>query len=103
MSSIVGERHFGRHFKRLFGRGLLRVKNCRETVGSQFLPRGIKMSRKALWAFMFLWGGMRDMIEAIPGKFQVEPPKAFGEESLKIGRWIGTVMFRRKRDNGKKD
>ena len=49
MSSTVGERQFGRHFKRQFGRGYLRVKNCRETVGSQFLPRGIKMSRRALW------------------------------------------------------
>ena len=49
MSSIVGERQFGRHFKRQFGRGQLRVKNWRETVGSQFLPRGIKMSRRALW------------------------------------------------------
>ena len=28
----------------------MRVKNCRETVGSQFLPRGIKMPRRALWA-----------------------------------------------------
>ena len=27
----------------------MRVKNCRETVASQFLPRGIKMSRRALW------------------------------------------------------
>ena len=27
----------------------MRVKNCRATVGSQFLPRGIKMSRRALW------------------------------------------------------
>ena len=36
MSSIVGERQFGRHFKRQFGWGQLRVKNCRETVGSQF-------------------------------------------------------------------
>ena len=26
----------------------MRVKNWRKTVGSQFLPRGIKMSRKAL-------------------------------------------------------
>ena len=49
MSCIVGERQFGRHFKRQFGRGQLRVKNCRETVGSHFLPRGIKMSRRALW------------------------------------------------------
>ena len=30
--------------------GILRDKNCRETVGSQFLPRGIKMPRRALWA-----------------------------------------------------
>ena len=44
MSSIVGERQFGRHFKRQFGRGYLRVKNCRETVG--IMPRGIKMSRR---------------------------------------------------------
>ena len=47
--SLVGERQFGRHFKRQFGWGLLRVKNCRGTVGSQFLPRGIKMARRALW------------------------------------------------------
>ena len=26
-----------------------RVKNCCETVGSQFLPRDIKVSRRALW------------------------------------------------------
>ena len=49
MSSIVGERQFRRHFKRQFGRGQSRVKNCRETVGGQFLPRGIKISRRALW------------------------------------------------------
>ena len=54
MSSTVGERQFGRHFKRQFERGYLRVKNCRETVGSQFLPRGIKMSRRALWVFLRL-------------------------------------------------
>ena len=30
----------------------MRVKNCRETVGSQFLPRGIKMSRRALWVLV---------------------------------------------------
>ena len=34
--SLVGERQFGRHSRRLFGRGSLRVKNCRETVGRQF-------------------------------------------------------------------
>ena len=28
----------------------MRVKNCRKTVGNQFLPRGIEISRKALWA-----------------------------------------------------
>ena len=27
----------------------MRVKNCLETVGRQFLPRDIKMSRRALW------------------------------------------------------
>ena len=46
---LWGRGKFGRHFKRQFGRGYLRVKNCRDTVGSQFLPRGIKMSRRALW------------------------------------------------------
>ena len=53
MSSRVGERPFGRHFKRQFGRGQSRVKNCRETVGSQFLPRDIQMSRTALWDTVF--------------------------------------------------
>ena len=52
MSSTVGERQFRRHFKRQFGRGQLRVKNCCKTVGSQFLPRGIKMPRRALWVFV---------------------------------------------------
>ena len=28
----------------------MRVKNCRETVGSQFLPRDINLSCRALWA-----------------------------------------------------
>ena len=28
------------------------------------------------------------------------PQRQFGEEASKIGRWIGTVMFRRKKDNG---
>ena len=40
-SPLRGERQFGRHFKRQFGRGQLRVKKCRETVGSQILPRDI--------------------------------------------------------------
>ena len=50
MPSLVGERQSWRHFRRQFGRGSLRVKNCRKTVGSQFLPRDIKVSRRALWA-----------------------------------------------------
>ena len=50
MPSLVGERQCWRHFRRQFGRGQLRVKNCRETVASQFLPRDIKVSRRALWA-----------------------------------------------------
>ena len=48
--SLVGERQFARHCRRQFGRGQLRVKNCLETAGRQFLPRDIKMSRRALWA-----------------------------------------------------
>ena len=48
--SLVGERRFGRHFKSsIWSWGELRVKNCRETVGSQFLPRGILMPRRAFW------------------------------------------------------
>ena len=43
MPSLVGERPFWRHFRRHFGRGYLRVKDCRETVGSQFLLRDIKI------------------------------------------------------------
>ena len=39
MTSLVGERQFGRHFRRQFGRGYLRVKNCLETVERQFLPQ----------------------------------------------------------------
>ena len=54
MPSRVGERQFGRHFRRQYGRGQLRVKNCLETVGRQILPRGIKMSRRALWAEIIL-------------------------------------------------
>ena len=27
-------------------------QNCRETVGSRFLPRRIKMSRRALWEYL---------------------------------------------------
>ena len=34
--TLVGERQFGRLFRRQFGRGKLRVKNCHETVGRQF-------------------------------------------------------------------
>ena len=49
IASLVGERQFGVTFKRQFGRGELRAKSCRETVGSQFLPQDIKMSRRALW------------------------------------------------------
>ena len=49
LRALVGDRQFGRHLKRQFGRGWLRVKNCRETAGSQLLPRGIKMSRRPLW------------------------------------------------------
>ena len=48
-ASLVGERQFGRRFRRQFGRGYLRVKNCPETVGRQFLPRDINLSRRALW------------------------------------------------------
>ena len=40
-----GKRQFGRHVKRQFGRDELQVKNCRDTVGSQFLPRGIENLR----------------------------------------------------------
>ena len=47
--SLVGERQFWKHFRRQFGREQSRVKNCRETAGSQFLPRDIKVSRRALW------------------------------------------------------
>ena len=47
--SLRVERQFGRHFKRQFGRGYLRVKNCRETVESQFLPRGTEISRRTIW------------------------------------------------------
>ena len=46
MPSLVGKRQFWRHFGRQFGRGHLRVKNCRKTVGSQLLPRDIKVSRR---------------------------------------------------------
>ena len=49
MPCPVAERQFWRHFRRQFGRGQLRVENCRETVGSQLLPRDIKVSRRALW------------------------------------------------------
>ena len=48
-SLVGGERQFGRHFSRQFGRGSLRVKNCLETVGRQFLPRDINLSRRARW------------------------------------------------------
>ena len=42
--ALAKERQFGWALKRQFGRGQLRVKTCRETVGSQLLPRGIQMS-----------------------------------------------------------
>ena len=48
---LVGERQLWRHFRRQFGREQLRVKNCRETVGSQSSLRDIKVSRGALWDF----------------------------------------------------
>ena len=47
--SLVKERQFGRHFRRQFRRGLLRVKNCLETLGRQFVLQDIRMSRRALW------------------------------------------------------
>ena len=40
MSSSVGERQFGRHFMRQFGRGELRVKNCREASRCLAGPSG---------------------------------------------------------------
>ena len=54
MFALGGERQFGRHFKRQFGRGQVSVKHRCEIIGSQFLPRGIKMSRRALWDVVFL-------------------------------------------------
>ena len=53
MPSLVGKRQFWGHFRRQFGRGSFRVKNRREAVGSQFLPRDIKVSRRALWVLSF--------------------------------------------------
>ena len=79
MPSLVGERQFWRHFRRQFGRGELRVKNCRETVGSQFLPRDIKVSRRALWA----WRGPR-----------TDPPTpAFSFGFLDLFFWRFSLFF----------
>ena len=38
-----------------------------------FWAQNHKQNHKRLW---FLWGGIRDGMEAIPGKFHEEPPKA---------------------------
>ena len=47
--SLVGERQFGRHLRDTLGEGSCESKTAAETVGSQLLPRGIKMSRRTLW------------------------------------------------------
>ena len=47
-----------------------------------------------------LLGGMRDVWKQFQESDMWSPQRQFGEESSKIGRWIGTVMFRRKKDNG---
>ena len=46
--SLVVKRQFGTHCRRQFGRGQFQVKNYRETMGRQFLPQDIWMSRTAL-------------------------------------------------------
>ena len=49
-SSLVGERQFGRHLRRQFGRGQLRVeKIISRRWGDNFCRENVKMSRRALW------------------------------------------------------
>ena len=65
----------------------MRVNFCRETVGSQFLPRGIKMSRRALW----------ERKRALPRKNCKQPGlKQPGLRTPNIGKRIITVhkLFR---------
>ena len=50
--SLVEERQFGRYFKRQFGRGKLRVKNCRET-GSFLLTTELFCLQLCLGVFCF--------------------------------------------------
>ena len=47
--SFVGERQFGRHFRRQFGRGSLRVKNCLETLGDKFCRETSDVSQGPLF------------------------------------------------------
>ena len=46
---LSGRGNLGGILRGNFGEGNCESKNCRETMGSQFLPRGIEMPRKALW------------------------------------------------------
>ena len=81
------------------GEGNLRVKNCRETVGSQFLPRGIKMPRRALWVWVAM---IVSQYPAIPGPLVAnsEPviwPKATPWESAKVSHEKVFALLRLKR------
>ena len=49
---------------------------------------------------MVFWGACVTWWKQFQESDMWSPQRQFGEESSKIGRWIGTVMFRRKRDNG---
>ena len=52
MPSLVGERQFGRHFRRQFGARVTASQKLSRDSGETILPQDIKMCRRALWQVM---------------------------------------------------
>ena len=48
MSSLVGERQVGEAFEETIWARVIESQQLPQAIGSQFLPQGIKMSRRAL-------------------------------------------------------
>ena len=61
---------------------------------------GPKTINKTIKVYGFLGGACVTWWKQLEESGMWSPQRQVGEESSKIGRWIGTVMFRRKRDNG---
>ena len=64
----------------------MRVKNCRETVGRQFLPRDINLSRRALWVPIPIpicnYFRLISLPMPIPAPFPAPPTESFGSKKF---------------------